>query len=138
MTSRILAVFDGTPLGHLAVETAFQAACSKTEAELYVLAVPVTPGDTEQNETLHDDLLAFAQVGRRLGVLVDGTVTDVADAERIVNEIRQRKIDRVVIARPAPPDPDTAMNQLLDMAAKTTDIATIEVRDGNQSSEVRQ
>lgn len=132
MTIRILAVYDRTPLGHLAVETAFQAACSKAEAELHVLAVSTTPGDAEQNETLHDDLVAFAQVSRRLGVLMDGAIVDAPDTERIMTEIRQRKIDRLVIARPAAPTPDTAIDRLLDAAAKTTGIAVLEVRDGDQ------
>lgn len=132
MTIRILAVFDRTPLGHLAVETAFQSACSKAQAEVHVLAIPTTPGDAEQQEALHDDLVAFAQVGRRLGVLMDGAIVEAPDTARIVAEIRQRKIDRLVIAKPARQTPDTAIDRLLDAAANVAGISTLVVRGDDQ------
>jgi nucleotide-binding universal stress UspA family protein len=132
MTTRILAVYDRSPLGNLAVETAFHVACSNDDAVLHVLAISTTSSDAEQRETLDDDLLAFVQVGRRLGVAVDGAVMDMPDTERFVTEMRQRQINHLVIAKPAGQDGGTAISRMLDDAATSTGTVTTVVREESE------
>lgn len=130
MTARILTAYDRSPLGDLAVEAAFQLARSQETAELHVLAIPALPGDAGQCETLYDDLLVFARLGRRFGVAVDGIVIlQSPDVQSIATEIRQRRIDRLIIAKPAGSGGETAIGRLLDAAAEATGIATIVVRE---------
>lgn len=131
MTTRVLAVYDRSSHGDLAIEAAFQFARTHSGTELYFLAIPTKPDDMRQRETLHDDLLAFIRVGQHLDLPVDGAVIDMPDAERMATEIRQRKIDHLVIAEPAGEKNQHAFADLLDKAAKATGIATIVVHEEN-------
>jgi nucleotide-binding universal stress UspA family protein len=130
MTERILVAYDRSSLGDLAVETALQLARERTGTELHVLAISQAAGDVPLREQLNDDLVAFAHLGRRLGVAVDGTVLVAPDVECIATELTQRRIDRVVIARPAAPAGDTAIDRLMDAAAGAAGVDTVVVRDG--------
>ena len=133
MNARVLAVYDRSILGDLAVETALQFSRTHDVDELHVLAIAVSSGDVTQRRVLNDDLLAFARLGQRQGVVVDGCVIDMPDAERMATEIRQRKIDHLVIARPASVEnhleSHNAITDLLDEAAKATGITAITVRE---------
>ena len=129
MNARVVAVYDRSILGDLAVEAALQFARTHDVAELHILAIAASSADATQREVLNDDLLAFARLGQRQGLIVDGCVIDMPDAERMVTEIRQRKIDHLVIAEPAGVENHNAMTDLLGEAAKTTGITTIVVRE---------
>jgi len=129
MKARVLAVYDRSPLGDLAIEAALRFAGSHDVAVLHILAVPGLPGDAVQREALNDDLLAFARLGLRLEVVVDGGVIDVLDAERLMAEMQQREIDHLVIAKPAGADANTAIGRMLDAAAEAAGIATLVVRE---------
>jgi hypothetical protein len=130
MTERILVAYDRSSLGDLAVETALQLARERTGTELHVLAISQAAGNLPLREQLNDDLVAFVHLGRRLGVAVDGTVLVAPDAECIATELTQRRIDRVVIARPASPAGDTVIDRLMDAAAAAAGVDTVVVRDG--------
>lgn len=129
MTARILVAYDRPPLGDLAVEAAFTLARSLGVAELHVLAIPAISGAVGHRETLYDDLIAIARLGQRFGVAVDGIVMQSPDVQRIATEIRLRRIDRLVIAKPAGCNGGTAIGQLLDAAAEATGVDTIVVRE---------
>jgi regulator of RNase E activity RraA len=129
MNARVLAVYDRSILGDLAIETALQYSRTHDVAELHILAIAASPGDVTQWAVLNDDLRAFARLGQRQGVVVDGCVLDMPDVERMTTEIRQRKIDHLIIAEPADAENRRVMADLLDKAAKATGIATIVVRE---------
>jgi len=129
MKARVLAVYDRSPLGDLAIEAALRFAGTHDVAVLHILAVPELPGDAGQRETLNDDLLAFARLGLKRQVVVDGSVIDVLDTERLMAEMRRREIDHLIIAKPAGSDADTAIGRMLDAAAEAAGIATIVVRE---------
>ena len=130
MNARVLAVYDGSILGHVVVEATLQFFRTHDVEALHVLAIAVSPGDVMQRRVLNDDLLAFARLCQRQGVVVDGCVIDMPDAERMATEIRQRKIGHSVIAEPAGMENDSAIAGLLDEAAMTTGITTVVVREG--------
>ena len=79
MTARILALYDRSPLGDLAVESAFQFARGHDAAALVVLAVPEVSGDAGQREVLHDDLLIFVRLGQRQCALFGAHILQIAD-----------------------------------------------------------
>jgi hypothetical protein len=130
MTERILVAYDRSSFGDLAVETALQLARERADAELHVLAIAQAAGNLSLREQLNDDLIAFAHLGRRFGVAVEGAVLVAPDAECIATELTRRRIDRVVVARPAPPAGDTEVDRLLDAAAAIAGVDTVVVRDG--------
>ena len=129
MNARVLAVYDRSILGDLAVEAALQFARSHDVAELHFLAIAASSADATQCEVLTDDLLAFARLGQRQGLVVDGCVIDMPDAECMATEIRQRKIDHVLIAEPAGVGNHNAITDLLGEAAKVTGITPIVVHE---------
>ena len=129
MNARVLAIYDRSNLGDLAVEAALQFARSHDVSELHVMAIDASPGDATQRELLNDDLLAFARLGQRHGVVVDGCVIDMPDAERMEREIRQRKIDHLVIAESADKADHGAIAGMLGIAARATGVNTIVVRE---------
>lgn len=131
MTTRILAVYDRTSLGDLAIETAFQFARTCDAAEVIVLAVPEVPGNAGQHASLNDDLLTFVHLGRRLGIAVDGELIDAPDSERFALEMRRWRIDHVIIVEPAGQDGRSAMGCMpaLDAAAGVAGVTTIVVRE---------
>lgn len=130
MTERILAAYDRSSLGDLAVETALQIARERAAAELHVLAISQAAGNLPLGEQLNDDLIAFTHLGQRFGVAVDGTVLMAPDVASVAAELTRRRIDRVVIARPAAPAGDAAIDRLMDAAAAAAGVATIEVHEG--------
>ncbi|KRE89031.1 hypothetical protein ASG87_05650 [Frateuria sp. Soil773] len=131
MTTRILALYDRSPLGDLAVETAFQFARGCDAAALVVLAVSGIPVEAKQREVLHDDLLLFVHLGQRLGIAVDGEVIDAPNAERLSLEMLRWRVDHAVIVEPAAKDGESAMQRMrdLDAAAGATGVTTIVVRE---------
>ena len=129
MNARVLAVYDRSNLGDLAVEAAFQFAHNHYVDELHVLAIATSPGNETQRGMLNDDLMAFARQGQRQGVVMNGCVIDIPDAEHMATEIRQRKIDHLVIAEPAVGENHSVIADLLDEAAKATGVTTIVVRE---------
>lgn len=131
MTTRILAVYNRSPLGDLAVETAFQFARTCDAAALIVLAVPEAPGDAKQREVLHDDLLLFVHLGQRLGIAVDGEMIDAPNAEQLALEILRRRVDHVIIVEPAEKGGGGTAEYMsaLDTAAGATAATTIVVRE---------
>lgn len=130
MTARILALYDRSPLGDLAVESAFQFARGHDAAALVVLAVPEVSGDAGQREVLHDDLLIFVRLGQRLGIAVDGELVDAPDAARLALEMRRWRVDHAIIVKPAKDDGD-AMGRMrdLDAAAGAVGVTTIVVQE---------
>ena len=131
MTTRILAVYDRSPLGDLSVETALRFARTCDEAELIVLAVPDASASAGQRETLHDDLLLFVHLGQRFGIAVDGELVDAPDAERFVVEMRRWRIDRVIVVEPAGQGGGSLMKYMpaLDVAAGVVGAITIVARE---------
>ena len=129
MNARVLAVYDRSNLGDLAVETALQFARTHDVDELHVLAIAASPDNVTQYGMLNDDLLAFARLGQRQGVVMNGCVIDMPDAERMATEIRERKIDHLVIVEPAGGENHSVISDLLEEAAKATGITTIVVRE---------
>lgn len=131
MTTRILAIYERSPLGDLAVENALQFARTCDEAVLTVLAIPEVSGDAGQRETLHDDLLLFVHLGQRFGIAVDGELIDAPDAERFALEMRRWRIDHVIIVESAGKGGGNAMNCMsaLKAAADAAGATMIVVRE---------
>ena len=129
MNARVLAVYDRSILGDLAVESALQFARTHNVDELHVLAIAMSPDNVTQYGMLNDDLQAFARLGQRQGVVMYGSVIDMPDAERMATEIRQRNIDHLIIAEPADGENHSVISELLGEAAKATGITTIVVRE---------
>ncbi|GLQ99019.1 universal stress protein [Dyella mobilis] len=130
MPTQILALYDRSALGDLAVETAFQAAREQATAALHLLAIPSVADDAAQCERLSDDLIAFARIGQRYGIVLDGAVIVEPTVERITTEVRARKINLLVIAKPASQRGSTELSRLLDAVAHVTGIPTTVVHGG--------
>ncbi|MEO7067259.1 MAG: hypothetical protein ABI114_10155 [Rhodanobacter sp.] len=129
MNVRVLAVYDRSVLGDLTVEAALRFSRTHDVAEMHILAIVAAPDSAIERGLMNDDLLAFARLGQRQGVVVDGCVIATLDAERVATEIRQRKIDDLIIAEPVGLENHSAITELLDEAAKATGITTIVVRE---------
>ncbi|GAB2583025.1 universal stress protein [Dyella jejuensis] len=127
VTTQILVLYDRSALGDLAVETGFQVAREQADATLHVLAVPGIADDAMQCERLADDLIAFARIGQRYGIALDGDVMAEPSVERINAEIRKRKIDRIITAKPDGQEGDNEISRLLDAVVQSTGIPAIVV-----------
>jgi len=114
----------------LAVETAFQVAREQTAAVLHILAVPSVADDATHCERLHDDLIAFARISQRYGIALDGELIVEPSVERITEEIRKRKINLIVIAKPAGKDSSSELSRLLDTVSQATGVPATVVRGG--------
>jgi len=128
VATQILALYDRSALGDLAVETAFQLAREQSTAALHVLAVPSVTDDATQCERLADDLLAFARIGQRYGIALDGDVLADPSIERVADEVRKRKINLIVIAKPDDLGADTEISRLLDAVVRDTGVPATVVR----------
>jgi len=128
MTVHILAVYDRSSFGDLAVETAFELARDETAGVLHVLAISAVPKSVSQHEQLTDDLIAFARIGQQVGLTVEGSILETPSVERLVEEIRNRQIDHLVIVQPAGQGVDTTISRVLEAAAAAAGVATTVVR----------
>ncbi|MEW9570400.1 universal stress protein [Rhodanobacter sp. Si-c] len=95
-TGHILVLYDGSPGTDGAVEHAL-ALARQVPARLFVLAVAPTGATPSTRTSLTDDLIAFARLGRRLGVEVDGSCLDEAAHDVVEQVIASHGIDRVVL-----------------------------------------
>jgi nucleotide-binding universal stress UspA family protein len=130
VATQILALYDRSALGDLAVETAFQIAREQASASLHVLAVPSVTDDAMQCERLADDLIAFVRIGQRYGIALDGDVVSEPSIQRIADEVRKRKINLIVIAKPEGQESHTEISRLLDAVVLATGIPTTVVHGG--------
>jgi hypothetical protein len=117
VATQILALYDRSALGDLAVETAFQLAGEQSVAGLHILAVTSAGDDAAERETLADDLIMFARIATRHGVALDGAVIGQPTLERLTEEVRKRRIDHLVIAKPLSPHDGTDISRLLETVA---------------------
>ncbi|PWK89729.1 universal stress protein [Fulvimonas soli] len=98
----ILVLYDGSPDTDRAVEHALTLARQRS-ARLFVLAVAPHSANAgaaaSARVALTDDLIAFARLGRRLGVEVDGSCLDQPDRGIVEQVIASHRIDRVVLPK---------------------------------------
>lgn len=98
MAERVLVPYDATPCADQAVEYALRLA-QEWNASLYVVALAPANADTHpRSSQLMDDLVAFAHLGRRLGIDVDGSFLDTPDQGVLKQLIASHRIDHLVVA----------------------------------------
>jgi len=102
MTSRLLALYDGSADSRRAVVEALKLAAD-VHASLFVLAIGLAEEaakHVETGERLTRDLSTFAHQGQVLGVDVDASYLDAPTLDLIRQVLLAHGIDRVIVGRP--------------------------------------
>lgn len=129
MVERLLVPYDASFCADRAVEHAMQLARA-WNATLFVVALAPAGADGAQaNGQLMDDLVAFARLGRRLGVDVDGSYLKKPNEALIRQLIDSHHIDHLVIALCDGPAAGSENGQLLRALAQNcpVPITTLEI-----------
>jgi nucleotide-binding universal stress UspA family protein len=122
MITRILVAYDGSNAAGDGFETALQLA-SDNKASVYVVGAARQPEDgPASRERLNDDLVAFARLGKRFGIAVDGCVLENASPPRVAELIKTQNIDHVRVPKPADGGAPAALTDLLTSAAQLTNV----------------
>lgn len=117
MTVHILVVHDGSAPADVAVEAALDLAGEFPERSLFVLKILQSSADPLSRRNAEDDLMSFAKLGQRLGIEVDGELTEDLSLENLARVLRQRRISHLVIGHASYPDAATPLVELLLKAA---------------------
>jgi len=128
MTERVLVLYDATPCADQAVEHALRLA-QEWNASLYVVALaPTDDGTHSRSSQLMDDLVAFAHLGRRLGIDVDGSFLDAPDQGVLEQLIASHRIDHLVMALCNDTEPNANARLLRALAENSpVPVTTLEV-----------
>lgn len=98
MAERVLVPYDASFCADRAVEHALQLAHA-WNASLYVVALASAHVDgPAAGNRLMDDLIAFAHLGRRLGVEVDGSFLESPSTPVLKQLMASHRIDHLVVA----------------------------------------
>lgn len=130
MAERLLVAYDASLCADRAVEHAMQLART-WNASLYVAALaPPGAKGTAVGAQLMDDLIAFAHLGRRFGIDVDGSFVDSPNEVVLKQLMTSHQIDHLVVAHCSDAAPSDITRLLQNLVQDSpVPVTNLEVRN---------